>query len=267
MSSKLYELYKEYEGFPLTNSYIMNAFDLMMEDEKELTPFINDLLIKNESNKLLGTYSNEDRYITINKELIGNQPTNTKILALHVLKHEIEHARNLKTLLNRKDDIESKIVYYSLRGFAIKHDIDPYPNLDNLIDTFIEFVTKKNYQIDPGERLVDIKASKYIVNFLKNQRDTEELLIARARLYFSYLRGYKNNNYYIDPPTYEFLLNTGMLHNHLWLKNQVSKKNYSFDTRITYGLPITYQEYEEEVLHKVKLYKKNIIKTNRRFYE
>ncbi len=258
MSDKIYELYKDYEGFPLTNTFIMNAFDLMLEKDPELIPFINDILISNKSNNLLGSYSPEERIIRINKEAISNQENNSKILALHILKHEIEHARNLKTLYKGKDDIESKIVYYSLRGFAIKHNIDPYPNFDNLIDDYLEFITKYNYTIDPGERLVDIKASKYIVNLLKNQRDSDDLLIARAKLYHAYIRGYKDNNYYLDPPTYEFLLNTGMFHEHYWLKHRVDKKDYSFDTRITYGLPITYEEYNDKVLNKVKLYKKTI---------
>ena len=33
MSDKIYELYKEYEKIPLTNSFIKNAFNLMMEKE------------------------------------------------------------------------------------------------------------------------------------------------------------------------------------------------------------------------------------------
>lgn len=268
MSDKIYELYKDYEKIPLTNSFIMNAFDIMMEKEKELIPYINNMLISNMAKDLLGSYSNEERIIRINKELISRQPNDQKILALQVLKHEIEHARNLKTLYQGKDDIESKAVYYSLRGYALKHNIDPHFNIDNLIDTYLIFVTEKNYEINPGERLADIKANKYIVNLLKNQRDSDELLIARAKLYYAYLRGYKDNNYYLDPPTYEFLLNTGMYHEYYWLKQRVKKKDYSFDTRITYGLPITYEEYNNKVLKKVKLCKRTTLQnTDRRHYE
>jgi hypothetical protein len=268
MSDKIYELYKEYEKFPLTNSFIKNAFNLMMEKETELTPYINAMFISNKLKDVLGSYSNEQRIIRINKELISQQPNNQKILALQVLKHEIEHARNLKILYDAKDDIESKTVYYSLRGYALKHNIDPHFNIDNLIDTYLIFVTEKNYDINPGERLADIKANKYIVNLLKNQRDSDELLIARAKLYYAYIRGYKDNNYYLDPPTYEFLLKTGMYHDYYWLKQRVEKKDYSFDTRITYGLPITYEEYNSKVLNKVKLYKRTIQQnTDRRTYE
>ena len=79
MSDKIYELYKEYEKFPLTNSFIKNAFNLMMEKETELTPYINDMFISNRLKDVLGSYSNEQRIIRINKELISQQPNNQKI--------------------------------------------------------------------------------------------------------------------------------------------------------------------------------------------
>ena len=59
-----------------------------------------------------------------------------------------------------------------------------------------------------------------------------------------------------------------MFHNHYWLKNRVEKENYSFDTRITYGLPITYKEFDKGISHKTKVYKKEwLLKENRRTYE
>ena len=256
MSNKIYELYKKYQENPLDNNFINKAFENMLEEENELIPYIKDFKINNNSNRLLGSYSNEERIITINKDLIEKQPYNHQLYALHIIKHELEHARNLRTLYKGKEDIESTIIYYSLRSYAMEHNIDYYPNLDNLDKGLLDIGITINYQYDPGERLADIKASKYIVNLIKNERNTTDLLFARMMLYYAYTRGYKNNGYYLDPPTYEFLLKTGMFHNHYWLKNRVNKKNYSLNTRITYGLPITYKEFNNDIPQKVKVYKK-----------
>ena len=256
MADKMYKLYQEQKKEPLTDEFIEKAFDIMMEDESELIPYIQDFRIRDFSEKLLGVYCNEDRSIHINKKAISKQPINPQLIALHVLKHELEHARNLKSLYEGRKDIESTLVYYSLRSYAMEHDLDYEPNLDNLYPRFLAFNTKLNYEFDPGERIADIKSCKYLVNLLKNQKDTDELLISRGLLYYAYTRGYKDNRYYLDSPTYEFLLKTGMFHDHYWLKNRVEKKDYNFDTRITYGLPITQQEYDHEIINKVKLYKK-----------
>lgn len=267
MSKEIYKLYKEYNNKPLDNNFINKAFELMLDQEKELIPYINDFRITGEYARYLGAYLPEDRIIKINKELIEKQNINHQLFTLHIIKHELEHARNLKTLYEGKNDIESLIIYYSLRSYAIEHNLERFPNLDHLYKDFLEIETKMNYKTNPGERLTDIKACKYIVNLLKNQRNSEDLLISRIMLYYAYTRGYKDNRYYIDPPTYEFLLKTGQFHDHYLLKNRINKNDYSFNTRITYGLPITNEEYNKQVLHKVKLYKKNWIIKERSPYE
>ena len=169
MSDKMYKLYQEYKGDSLTDEFIDRAFDIMMRDELDLIPYIQDFKIRKFSDKLLGVYSNEDRSIHINREAIARQKINPQLLALHVLRHELEHARNLKTLYEGKKDLESTLIYYSLRAYAMEHGIDYEPNLDNLNETFLAFSTKLCYETDPGERIADIKACKYIVNLLKNQ--------------------------------------------------------------------------------------------------
>ena len=191
MSDKMYELYKEYKDSPLDNNFINKAFDIMLDKEPDLIPYIEDFIINNESKKSLGSYSNEEKIIRINKELIEEQPFNHQLFALNVIRHELEHARNLKSLYDGKEDIESMIVYYSLRSYAMKNDIDRYPNLDHLDKAFLDIGTKIYYELDPGERLADIKACKYIVNLIKNQRTSTDLLLARGMLYYAYQRGYQ----------------------------------------------------------------------------
>lgn len=256
MSDRIYNLYQENKNTPLDEKFITDAFEIMIDKENDLIPYVKDFSVTNLPKKLLGAYSNEEKCIRISKEAIEEQPINHQLYALHVLRHELEHARNLKILYDNHRDIESLIVYYSLRAYAMEHNLEFTRNSDNLIKEFLDIGTKINYEIDPGERLADIKASKYMVNLLKNQRRSEDILIARGMLYYAYQRGYKDNGYYLDPPTYDFLLKTGMFHDHYWLKNRVNNKDYCFDTRITYGLPITYSEYNEKVLQKVKLQRK-----------
>lgn len=255
MANKIYELFQEYKKEPLKDEFIEKAFDIMMDDEDDLLPYVKDFQIRNFSEKLLGVYSNEDCSIHINSEVIARQKINAQLLALHVLRHELEHARNLKKLYDGKKDIESTLIYYSLRAYAMDHGLNYEPNLDNLCAKHLYYDTKLCYDSDPGEKIADIKACKYLVNLLKNQEDTDELLIARGMLYYAYVRGYKDNGYYLDPPTYEFLLRTGMYHSYYWMKNRVEKNDYCFDTRINYGLPISYSEYNQKVLKKVKLQK------------
>ncbi len=258
MANEIYKLFQENKAAPLSNEFIEKAFEIMMTNEDDLLSYIKDFEIRDFSDKILGVYSNENRSIHINKEVIAKQQINPQLLTLHILKHEIEHARNLKTLYDGKKDLESTLVQYSLRAYAMDHDLYDH-NLDNLFAEFLYFKTKLCYECDPGERIADIKASKYLVNLLKNQKDTVELLIARGMLYCAYVRGYKDNGYYLDAPTYEFLLKTGMFHDHYWLKNRVEKNNYCFDTRIMYGLPVSYSEYNQKVIKKTKLENHNWI--------
>ena len=46
-----------------------------------------------------------------------------------------------------------------------------------------------------------------------------------------------------------------MLHEFYWLKNRIEDKDYCFQTRLMYGLPLTTEEYQEKTLQKVKLKK------------
>ena len=92
-----------------------------------------------------------------------------------------------------------------------------------------------------------------MVNLLKNQRTTKDLLTARVGLYKAYAAGYEDNKYYLESPTFQFFLNVGLLREHNWLKKRFRNHDYSFDTRILYGLPVTYKEYKEKILQKTRL--------------
>ena len=256
--STLYKLYKEQKRKELSNQFIEDAFQEMIQKEQDLLPYITGFEICEKEGNLLGGYSNYQRRIEIHKKTIESQisKVNTNLLALEVIRHEMEHARNLKILEEDKKDIESLVIKYSLKDYAIEKGLD-FPSFYTPFELWmLPYRIKESYEVNPGERLAEIKANKYLVNLLKNERRSEDLLHARSMLYYSFIRGYKDNRYYLDAPTYQFLLKTDMLHELKWLINRVNKNDYSFETRITYGLPITCKEYQTDVLQKVKLKRK-----------
>ena len=256
MADKIYALYRENKDRKLKNGYIYDIFDEMITKEPELMEYISDFFIVQKDNNSFGHYSENRRSICINKLAIENQSDiiNPSLYVIEIIRHEMEHARNLKRLYAGKNDIESMIVLYAIRYCAMKYGLDYYPTADVMEPDELYKEVKKNYEINPGERLVEIKAWKYIINMFKNLRDSDELDLARRMLYFTLIKGYKSNRYYLEPPTYEFLLKTGMVQHLKWLKDQINAKDYSFDTRITYGLPISAKEYREDVFEKTKVF-------------
>ncbi len=257
MYSELYTLLMSYQNKELDDYFIYKAFDIMTKYES-IGSYINDFEIIDEDGDFLGTYSNDDRLVEFNKNRVLSDESihNKKILALQVLRHELEHARNLKYLYEKMDDIQTKVIRYSLRGYAIEHNLYYGSVLDNVDPNILRLRKYGTYDIDSGERIADIKAWKFMVNLLKNQRYSKDLLEARSMLYYSYIRGYRSNGYYLESPTYEYLMTLGLYHEYYLLKKIFRKNNYSFDTRLLCGLPISNEEYDKGILYKVKLQKK-----------
>ena len=252
--SNLYELYLAYRNRDIDDEFIKKAFHYIMNNEQDLWPYIQNFDLS-DSITSFGSYSNKDKSILINKRIInGNEVIAKNTLGLSVIKHEIEHAKNLKKLEEFRDDIESKIILYSLRSYAIASGLDN-TNMDKIGLLILALNTENNYELDPGERIAHIKSWRYVVNLLKNQNKTKDLLDARTMLYSSYIKGYNYNKYYLECPTYNFLFETNQLQDLKQLRKRVAKENYSFDTRLLYGLPITYSEYEQDILLKSKLQK------------
>lgn len=262
MNPELYKLFMSYQNKELDDNFIYDAFTIMMKYET-LDNYVNNFDIIDKKDNKLGFYNNEERIMKLNKNTIlkDNSISNKKLLTLQVLRHELEHARNLKRLYEGRYDIETKIIRYSLTEYAIKHKLDYGSCLDTVDLNILSTRKHLNYNINPGDRIAEIKACKFIVNLLKNQRRTEDLLTARTMLYYSYIRGYKSNGYYLEPPTYEYLLALGLYHEHYLLKKEFNNtKEYSFNTRLLYGLPISLLEYNLNILQKVKLQKRKISK-------
>lgn len=261
MNPELYALFMAYQDKELDDDFIYKAFDIMMKYETGLKYYVEDFDLHEEKEKqhdgevILGAYSNDNRVVEIYKKSVLSDPkiSNKKLLTLAVLRHELEHARNLKRLYEKKCDIETRVIDYSLIEHSLKNHLYRGSMLDDLNPLMLRARKYSTYEIDPGERIAEIKAWKFMVNLLKNQRRSDDLLVARSKLFYSYIRGYKTNGYYLEPPTYEYLLALGLYHSHYLLKKTFRNSFYSLDTRLLCGLPISQEEYNNKVLQKVKL--------------
>jgi len=261
MSSPIYELYEKYKGNGIDDDFINMAFELMIRKEPELIPFVNDFRLEPDGEGNVASYSLRDRIIRVDRDLLrynlDKEPIkNDPIFTLRVVRHELEHAKDLKKLHEGRDDIESAIIKIAFRNYAIQHGFESLDYFDR--DAFLmgDFIERKkaNDRINPEERLADIRTWKYLVNLLKNQRNTKDLLIARSRLYYAFIRGYQENPYFMEAPAYRFMLKMGMYHQYYLFKKRVEeKKDYSFNTRLMYGLPLKQEEFDKQILKKVKL--------------
>ena len=256
MNKELYHLLEDYKGSELDDDFIRKSYDIMIADEDDLRDKFVEGLDFDEKLKSIGMYDVEDKRIivsgnNIKRSAIRENYYNEKLYALHILRHEFEHARAIKRSYEVRKDIESTVNNYSLRLFYIK--FGGFNTMIPEIEPYSLLIDEENYIYNPGERIADIKSWKFIVNLLKNQKRTQDLLYARSMLFFSYIRGYEDNRYYLDPPTYTYLLNQRMFNNYRYLKRRVDSKEYSLDTRLLCGLPITYKEYDKTILNNLGL--------------
>ncbi len=258
MNSELYKLLMTYEG--LDDEFIYRAYEIIMGDEEGLDPYISDFEVVNENDGSVASYNNYSKKITINTEGVLNSRDdikNKKILALKALRHEIEKAKNIRKVHEGIDDIETVLVRYGNIDYARANGLYPITSFDQLDPTLSAFRRYENYHLNPAERIADIRSWRYMVNLLKNQRRTEDLLTARRNLYYAYVQGYKNNGWYLNPPTYEYLLGMRMLDEYYSLKKRVEERQYVFDTRLLLGLPLRDgSEHDKKILEKVKLQKR-----------
>ncbi len=259
MRTKIYDLYTENIENSIDENYLNEAFQIMISKEKDLLPYVNDFKIAENKLDAIGTYSVDEKEITIDLNKINNNAANNlanqALIGLEVIRHELEHARNLKKLFEGKDDIESFVIKCSLKDYAVRNNMDYSWDYDLGETALLSMRINDNYEKNPGERIAEIKAWKYMVNLLKNRPYTDDLLVARSMLYYSYIRGYENPNY-LDAPTLSFLLEAELFHDLLFLKRRIDKKNYNLDTRLLCGLPINNEEYDKKILQKVRLQKR-----------
>lgn len=252
MATKMYELYMS--DAQIDEAFFIEALTYMLEKEPFLKDYIKDILFTEEETKSLSEYSKDERKIYIHPNVLVGRIGNTKMIPLLILRHELEHARNLRTLLAGEKDIESIVIACANRDYLYRHDmLERIPRLDKYDQS--SFLSNKvdNYKYNPDERLANIRAWKYLVNLLKNQRKSDELLTARLNLTHAYKRGYDLSRNHIISPTYRFLQRTKLLSDLYRMKYRVEDKDYCFDTRLMYGLPLSEDEVRQKVYTKSKL--------------
>ncbi|MBR4261795.1 MAG: hypothetical protein IKQ35_00340 [Bacilli bacterium] len=250
---KLYRLLREYNGKDLDDTFIEDAFSIMMEREPNLGSYVKSFTMGPIGYDGVAGYSRETGNIIVDNGLLeGRDDPFIKIFTLMVLRQEIERARNLQTSIEGTDKIEPIILRCANKDFLLSQKyIVPLPFEENDLDT-LRSRKLINYDSDPDKRISEIRAWRYMVNTLKNCRGSDELFYARTMLRKAYTSGYKNNGFYLDPPTYEFLVNMGFNRELKLIRKRVDTKGYSFNTRIELGLPVTYKEAKFGVKKKTK---------------
>ena len=257
MADNLYKLLIDDYPDYVDDDFFKDAFAMMMEKEKGLEKYAKDIKVSDDNRESLADYNNVNGLITIYINSImcdKGAVLNKRILGLECLRHEIEHARSVQRLHELREDIESLLLRCSLRDYARDHGIDILRNLDKFDEDSYWFhkVEKETYLVDPDERLAEIRGWKFMLSLLrKHNGETKDIANVLSMLTKSYRRGYKSNGVYLEAPSYEFVLRMGMYHQYYLLHKQVNEKQYVFDTRVTLGLPITMQEYNQGIAKKV----------------
>ncbi|MBR2603465.1 MAG: hypothetical protein IKE10_00340 [Bacilli bacterium] len=247
MYKQIGRLLREHKNEELDKKFINDAFEAMVSHDK-LEEYASELTFDDDDR--YGLYDGNNKTININiKRINGLERSNysKRLNALLILRHEIEHAKNLRKTIT-SEGIESAILQLSM-FVAVKDE-------DASISASKPLITGKSelYGLNANERIADIRSTKFMVNLLKNDRNSDALIQSRVFLYNSYVKGYRDNGTIIDCPTYLYLLKSGFIRYYFNLVKLISDHEpYSLDTRVLCGLPITREEKDLVLLNKAGL--------------
>lgn len=234
MYKQIGQLLRDRQDEPLDKKFICDVLDIMISHD-DLEEYVRGLSFV--ESELLGSYDNHTGIVKINIDgLSSGDRTNyvKKLNSLLILRHEIEHAKNFRTF-NTSNGIEATVLGYSLIRTSAS----------------IEGHKESIYEVNPNERIADIRTFKFMVNLLKNRRNTPELNTSRENLYQSYIRGYLDMGGIIKPPTYRFLLQSGRIREYMYFVGFLGERpKYSLNTRVMCGLRITKEEKDQVLLLK-----------------
>lgn len=178
-------------------------------------------------------------------------------LITQILLHELEHANQHKILnMNPHDSIEKKLLSASLFYQIPKNEktIEMIASgeltKDNIV-TYMSDMYAKYYVFDPSERLAQIKSFEIIVSAVEQIKQYVPNLheFESASVMQEMLKGYQES---FDCgqrcPTEAFLHYTGqekiLSELDFYSDNRKNDDDYSLQKRLTYGLPISFGEYE-----------------------
>ena len=243
----LRQLLKEYENKDVDQDFIYDSFDMIKSGLPELEGVLKDIFVMgNGKRHELGSYDLETSNVIIYLDEILNSadvPDFFKpVLTLETIRHEVEHSRNYSTYLsylNGKHNIEACIL---ANCFEVNEKTGKVYSNDSVFGT-----DHARYICSPDERISDIRAWEFLLKLMRyeNIEDVMSQMI-RFSLFNANLRGYKDNGYYLDPPTYNYLLKKQMYIDFFTLKQYADGNKISLDKRLLLGLPIRYGEVFEK---------------------
>ena len=146
MNKELFSLLKSSKD-ELSEEFINNAFDIMIQKDNELIPFINNFVIDDDLESE-GEYEAENKIIRISpSKIISNEfgYISDKVTALQCIRHEMEHARGLKRLYEVKHDIESVVNEYSFAYYIQKYGIPSSLFFNDDITFGLSYKIENNY--------------------------------------------------------------------------------------------------------------------------
>ena len=234
MQKKITTLVNENIGKALTEDFILDAFDIMRSEESDLSDQLKMIHVNRCVKGSYGRYYLNKGLIVINiDEILSDESYNDKtLLALFVLRHEIEHARTVNKFCSGEDNFENALMLSCLRKGTDE------------IGEYIEAIGNNNlYFVNPLERVADIRAYIYLAKMYKKIGDIESENFVLDELSRYCLSQYKVYEQDIECPTYRYLLGMQMYKNYSDLWSYLEECELTFDERILYGLPITMNEY------------------------
>ena len=250
MEESLKKLIDKYYDRRLTRGFIEEAFDILISHYKDLESYISDFqtIFYYEDN--LGRYDLQTRVLSVNVSNLCEtiiEPTikNRKLLSLEVLRHELEHVKQIQTLWEGEESFEKYLLTCAFQFYCIQKKI-LNGNQDPKYIWNLAFMKKDNYDLDPSERLAEIRAFEFVLPLLDKDRDKGDLEVLKKELWKQYCKGYFMRNQFLPPPTYEFLSKIGLDTECEILRKRVVDNHYDSRTRFIYGLPMEMEEIEKE---------------------
>jgi hypothetical protein len=257
MSKKPYKelnnLVKSYEEKPIDNAFVYDAFEIMKASEPKLKDDLARISVKPSPVSFARGnyhYSTKELFIYLNEIETSYLNDSQKLDAcITMISHLIEHARSFQKFQNSDDDIESFVT-------GLCFNIDPNTNKVIQVDCTEGHKPLSAFLYSPVERIASIRAAEFFVNLVKDRKNQEALEDARSVLSDIYLKGYINNGYFLNPPTYNYLIERRDPETLKVLDKMVNDNKYDLYTRVLCGLPIKLDEIDtiETGIARAKIY-------------
>ncbi len=274
-------------------AYINQLIEIVA-NSMELNPYIGNTVFlktgekrKVEKNKLSISLANEEEFADLTYNFINHDitvyidkipkiyqaidrinlnsdemPYFKTILYTQRILHELCHANQEKTLQEKKDSFEAKI----LEPCTPRKKDTSKKTKDEKLEELLQIIARtiiyiKNYKYDPRERTADMDSYQMMLKILA----AFPIILSSTRQYLgnkklqSTIEAYQNT----FSPTIQFIRaidsieDNNILSSFDWydeLEQEALKKakeKYSFEQRLRYGLPIE-EEKKQKLLHKLK---------------